>query len=346
MRMHTANNDCIKILGALLLRMSSKDSSGQVVETRQMTYVTDSSDKLFLSREACINLGIITDNFPEIHASQQYSAAALNGEDKAPCGCPARQLPPAPPSTLPCSPTEENRVKLQQYLLEFYKASTFNTCEHQTLRLMDSPPMKLLVDPNAKPVAYHTPVPVPIHWRDAVKAGLDQDVRLGVIEPVPIGEPVTWCHRMVVCAKKSGQPRRTVDLQALNAHATRETHHTPSPFHQARSVPHGKKKTVFDAWNGYHSVPLCEEDRHLTTFITPWGRYRYKTAPQGYIASGDGYTRRYDEIVADIPHKTKCIDDALLWADDLEDSFFQAVHWLDICGRNGITLNPEVCVGS
>ena len=105
---------------------------------------------------------------------------------------------------------------------------------------MDSPPMKLLVDPNAKPVAYHTPVPVPIHWRDAVKAGLDQDVRLGVIEPVPIGEPVTWCHRMVVCAKKSGQPRRTVDLQALNAHATRETHHTPSPFHQARSVPHGK----------------------------------------------------------------------------------------------------------
>ena len=341
MRMHTANNDGIKILGALLLRMSSKDSSGQVVETRQMTYVTDSSDKLFLSREACINLGIITDNFPEIHASQQYSAAALNGEDKAPCGCPARQLPPAPPSTLPCSPTEENRVKLQQYLLEFYKASTFNTCEHQTLRLMDSPPMKLLVDPNAKPVAYHTPVPVPIHWRDAVKAGLDQDVRLGVIEPVPIGEPVTWCHRMVVCAKKSGQPRRTVDLQALNAHATRETHHTPSPFHQARSVPHGKKKTVFDAWNGYHSVPLCEEDRHLTTFITPWGRYRYKTAPQGYIASGDGYTRRYDEIVADIPHKTKCIDDALLWADDLEDSFFQAVHWLDICGRNGITLNPE-----
>ena len=206
---------------------------------------------------------------------------------------------------------------------------------------MDSPPMKLLVDPNAKPVAYHTPVPVPIHWRDAVKAGLDQDVRLGVIEPVPIGEPVTWCHRMVVCAKKSGQPRRTVDLQALNAHATRETHHTPSPFHQARSVPHGKTKTVFDAWNGYHSVPLCEEDRHLTTFITPWGRYRYKTAPQGYIASGDGYTRRYDEIVADIPHKTKCIDDALLWADDLEDSFFQAVHWLDICGRNGITLNPE-----
>ena len=53
------------------------------------------------------------------------------------------------------------------------------------------------------------------------------------------------------------------------------------------------------------------------------GRYRYKTAPQGYIASGDGYTRRYDEIVAHIKNKTKCIDDTLLWAPTIEDSFSQ-----------------------
>ena len=150
---------------------------------------------------------------------------------------------------------------------------------------------------------------------------------------------------MVVCAKKDGKPRRTVDFQALNRHAKRETHHTQSPFHQARSVPSGKKKTVVDAWNGYHSVPLHEEDQHLTTFITPWGRYRYKVAPQGYLASGDGYTRRYDQILADskVSHNdyTKCIDDALLWADSIEQSFFKTVEWLNLCGRNGITLNPD-----
>ena len=94
-------------------------------------------------------------------------------------------------------------------------------------------------------------------------------------------------------------------------------------------------------WNGYHSVPLHPDDRHLTTFITPWGRYRYLVAPQGYIASGDGYSRRYDEIVADIPRKTKCIDDTLLWSHSIVECFFQAVHWLDICGKNGITLNQD-----
>ena len=30
-------------------------------------------------------------------------------------------------------------------------------------------------------------------------------------------------------------------------------------------------QTVTDAWNGYHSVAVCEENRQITTFITPWG---------------------------------------------------------------------------
>ena len=101
------------------------------------------------------------------------------------------------------------------------------------------------------------------------------------------------------------------------------------------------KKTTLDAWNGYHSIPLCPEDRHLTTFITPWGRYRYRTAPQGYIASGDAYTRRYDELVAHIGNRTKCIDDVLLWSQSIEESFNQAIDWLDLCGKCGITLNPD-----
>ena len=86
-------------------------------------------------------------------------------------------------------------------------------------------------------------------------------------------------HGTVVCAKKNGTPCRTVDFQALNLHATRETHHTQSPFHQARTVPNNKKKTVFDCWNGYHSVPLHEDDYHLTTFITPWGRKPNQLTP-------------------------------------------------------------------
>ena len=333
LKMHAANNAAINILGAVVLRFVGTSPNGKSKETRELTYITDSSTKLFLSREACSSLGIISKNFPQIGEAAQAAAKT--------CDCPPREMPEPLPKRIPFATTEENRLRLQAFLLDHYKSSTFNICEHQPLPLMDGPEMRLIIDPHAEPIANHSPIPVPLHWQEQVKAGLDRDVQLGVLEQVPIGEPVTWCHRMVICAKKNGEPRRTVDFQALNRHAMRETHHTQSPFHQARSVPSNKRKTVLDAWNGYHSVPLRAEDRHYTTFITPWGRYRYKTAPQGYIASGDGYTRRYDEIISGIPNVTKCIDDVLLWADNIEESFQQTAQWLDLCGRHGIILNPS-----
>ena len=225
MKMHAANNKGIKILGAAIVRYSGLSDTGQTVETRQITYVTDSSDKIFLSREACEGLGMISPSFPKIGEVQTSAhvigdstgegftpTAAINNHGSsniAPCGCLKREAPPSPPNKLPFQPTEGNREKLQDFLLDYYKSSTFNTCEHQPLPMMDVPPLKLMVDNNAKPVAFHKAIPVPLHWQSEIKAGLDRDVRLGVLEQVPVGEPVTWCHRMVVCAKKDGTPRRT-----------------------------------------------------------------------------------------------------------------------------------------
>ena len=94
-----------------------------------------------------------------------------------------------------------------------------------------------------------------------------------------------------------------------------------SPFNLACQVPPGTKKTVLDAVEGYHAVSLDEESQHLTTFITPLGRYMYLRMPQGYLASGDAYTRRYDEIIKDVPRKVKIVDDSLLYDQSIEDAF-------------------------
>jgi hypothetical protein len=64
MRMHTANNNGIKIIGVVILRFSGQSTSGQSLQTRQIVYVTHDCDKLFLSREACTALGLISSAFP------------------------------------------------------------------------------------------------------------------------------------------------------------------------------------------------------------------------------------------------------------------------------------------
>ena len=94
-----------------------------------------------------------------------------------------------------------------------------------------------------------------------------------------------------------------IDFSPLNKHAPRQTHHTRSPYQIAASVPGNKIKSVLDNWHGYHSVPLDPSDRPLTTFLTPYGRYRYKTAPQGYLACQgpfDDIRNRYVELLPSV----------------------------------------------
>ena len=147
---------------------------------------------------------------------------------------------------------------------------------------------------------------------------LDRDLALGVLEVVPENTPMTWCHRMVICRKHNGDPRRTVDMQKLNNVSVRQCHPTQPTLQQAIRVTHNTKKSVLDAWNRFHSLAIREEDKHLTTFYTKLGRYCYRSVPQEYAASGDAYTQRYDKITMGVRDVRRVIEDMLLYAKDME----------------------------
>ena len=352
--LYAANNEGINILGAVFARITGFDSEGSQHHAAEMIYVSDSTDLFYLSRNGMEQLKIISADFPQIGSAnaistRQSSAAdqvtlptpSVNEEKHENCKCLPREKPPARPSSLPFEPTEENVDKMKEWLINRYASSTFNQCPHQPLPMMTGAPIHVSIASDAEPVAVHTPSAIPIHWRDIIKKQLDDDVALGVIEKVPPNTPTTWCHRAIWVRKPDGSPRRVVDFQSLNKHCKRHTHHTVPPFNQARSIPSCTYRSVTDAWNGYHSVLVREEDRHMLTFITEFGRYRYRVAPQGFVASGDGYTYRYDEILVDVPRKTKCVDDTALWDAELEKHWWRMIDYLTLTGNAGVTLNPK-----
>ena len=180
------------------------------------------------------------------------------------------------------------------------------------------------------PWAVHTAAVVLLHWQQKVQADLIRDAALEVIEKVPYVKLVTWCHRMVLTKKHDGTPRRTVNLSPLNKFCQRETFGTESPFNLVRRIPPNTWKTVTDASNGNHSVPLRPEDQHLTTFITPFGRWRYKRAAQGFLSSGDGYNRRFDAILSDVPHKERCVDDTVQFDVELEGHWWRVIDFFSV----------------
>ena len=342
-RMSAINGEGIEILGAVFLRLEGTDYiTGQVVQTAVMAHVSESTDRFYISRQVMRELGIISRDFPQIQVPDGHASAAVESTT-APCGCPRHSLPPKRPEFLPFTPSEENVEKMRSWLLDYFGSSTFNTCVHEPSRLMKADPIRIHIDPDAVPKPAFTAATVPIHYREAVSEQIKQDLDRKVIERVGAGVPTIWQARMHVVGKPDGTPRRTIDFRHLNQHCKRETQHVVPPYKQARLVPAGGFRTVTDAKDGYHSVPLAEEDRHFTTFITEEGRFRYCVAPQGYLASGDGYNQRYDDIIADVRRKTKCVDDVIMWDDDdsIEEHWWRIVDYLALVGSNGITLNPK-----
>ena len=112
-RMQAANNNSIRILGTTILRLSGKNDEGEEQSTRQIVYVTDNADKLFLSREACIDLGIIPNTFPTIgEAEETESAHFIDNTDASlpqqECQCPKRTKPPLIPN-LPTIPSHRSQ---------------------------------------------------------------------------------------------------------------------------------------------------------------------------------------------------------------------------------------------
>ena len=178
--MRSASGNQLPIIGAALTRIRLTQSGR---ETRQMVYISPIVTKLYLSLLTCTDQGLIQDDFPQGQSTASIQDKQAEGATKPslpaelptpsqpelkpakarPCHCPDRAPPPQRPTTLPYPATEENREKLEKYLLEMYSASAFNICEHQTLPMMSGPPITLNIDPTATPKPCHTPIPIPIH---------------------------------------------------------------------------------------------------------------------------------------------------------------------------------------
>ncbi len=343
----------VTILGALFLEVSSNG-----MHTQQIVYIAREARSLILSETALKDLGVLPQNFPTagsfkgmsteatiqdgaMLASNDFASIAVRSLVKNTCGCPVRVDVPQIPTNIPIEKPEANRLSLKRWILNYYRTSAFNICPHQLIPAITGPDMTIVTVEGAEPVAVHSPIPTAHHWKKEVKELLDQNCSLGVIEPVPAGIPTTWCSRMLTTPKKNGTPRIVVDLQPLNAVSKRDTHHTPSPWNLACSIPKGMKKSILDVWNGFHLIPLSLESRDKTTFISEWGRYRYLRAPQGWTGSGDAFTKRFDDITTGMKAVARCIDDSCLWASTVAASFWLVVNYIDVCARNGIIFNPE-----
>ena len=133
-----------------------------------------------------------------------------------------------------------------------------------------------------------------------------------------------------------------MDLTKLNKYAKRPTHPGPSPQEVVSDVPPNQKfVTTLDAIKGYWQIPLAKESQPLTTFITPWGRYKFLRAPIGLSSTGDKYNLLMDAAFDGLHNVTKIVDDILQYDETFSTHVGKIRELLQRCRTHGISMSRK-----
>ena len=98
-----------------------------------------------------------------------------------------------------------------------------------------------------------------------------------------------------------------------------------------------------DASSGFFQIPLDEGSRDYTTFLTPFGRYRFKCLPMGVNIAPEIYQRKMYELLDGLEGVLIYMDDVIVYGKSLEEHNRILKQVLGRIKESGLKLNKEKC---
>ncbi|XP_062576513.1 uncharacterized protein K02A2.6-like [Saccostrea cucullata] len=204
--------------------------------------------------------------------------------------------------------------------------------------------LHLRIDTTVQPTKIPTRK-VPLSLKSDLKKELDRLQNLGVISPVTT--PTDWISSMVVARKSNGAIRLCIDPKPLNVALQRNHYPTPTIEDILPDLTKARIFSVVDAKDGFWHVLLDKTSSFLTTFGTPWGRYRWLRMPFGIAPAPEEFQRRMDEALEGL-NGTKAIhDDILVYGcgdtdeEAIRDHNGKLIELMDRCKQKNIKLNLD-----
>lgn len=204
--------------------------------------------------------------------------------------------------------------------------------------------LHLELDRTVPPVAL--PVrKVPFAIQEPLKHELDRLVKTGILVPVDV--PTDWISSMVVIKKSNGKIRLCIDPKPLNQALKRNHYPLPVIDDLLPLLANAKVFSVVDAKNGFWHVQLDPESSLLTTFGTPWGRFRWTRLPFGISPAPEEFQRRLECALEGLAGVKPIFDDILVFgvgetqAEALSDHDAKLSALFERCRTKGIKLNKD-----
>lgn len=203
---------------------------------------------------------------------------------------------------------------------------------------------KMEVDSTVKPVQLPKRR-VPVALMKPLKEELRDLQHRGIITPVECS--TDWISAMVVVQKQNGKPRVCIDPKPLNKALKRSHFPLPTIEDILPDLSKAKVFTVCDVKSGFWHVQLEEESSYLTTFATPFGRYRWRRMPMGISPAPEIFQRKLTQALDNVPGLYIIADDILITGQGETQEEAERDHdeklkqFLDRCREKNIKLNAE-----
>ena len=197
-----------------------------------------------------------------------------------------------------------------------------------------------LKDGPTRPIQVTRARPVEIHFQEKAYDLIKKLVKKNIIQEVSV--PTKWVSPAKFVPKANGvDVRLTTNFQQLNKFIERPIHPFLSAQDTIRQIsPDARVFGTLDAVMGYFQLALAEESSMLTTFLTPYGKYKYNRSPMGCNASQDWWNKVSDELIKDYQAwSAKIVDDIMCWARNLEELADRMRKILLKCREMGITIS-------
>ena len=186
---------------------------------------------------------------------------------------------------------------------------------------------------------------VPHVMQKPLKNELDKLVKEEILHKVDISEPIEWLNSFMCVKKPNGKLRLFLDPTHLNKWIIRLRHSAKLVDDVLHKLNGAKWFTVVNSTSSFFNHKLDTESSKLTTFGTPFRRYRFLRMPMGASLSSDIYQYNVDGHLEGIKNCIAITDDIIIFGfnESGSDHKRTVLEVTDKARSVGMRFNPAKC---
>lgn len=133
-------------------------------------------------------------------------------------------------------------------------------------------------------------------------------------------------------------------MRRANVAIVRENHPLPTMDKLLPKMKNAKFFTKLDIKDAFHQIEIQPDSRHITTFITSKGLFRYKRLMFGISCAPEIFQKVIERMLLGCEGVINFIDDILIYGEDLVEHDIRLRKVINVLEENNVILSKDKCI--